>query len=233
MSTCPERELLCVYVDGELPEKYRTRLEAHIAGCEDCKRHLAQLQSVQQAMQKDAGSLSFTDHALDESFARLKTKQSYRRVILAPQKKNNPLHTLTYGLGAIAAAAVLAVILPLQLKQTSALPQVQIAEVKPQAHLLHEKGVSADNSATLAAFASYTGKTSEKPAVTVNLTGESLAALAMSAFTNGDIFKPDLSEKAITITINLETVPVIFPDDAHYWQQTGGTPVSFSTADYK
>ncbi|MCQ2981594.1 MAG: zf-HC2 domain-containing protein [Treponemataceae bacterium] len=223
MSTCPERELLCVYVDGELPEKYRVSLEKHIENCESCKRHLTQLQAIQTALQNDAGAMHFSDKALDESFTRLQTKQNYRRVALAP----SPRRTAGwYGLGAVAAAAILAVILPLQLRHNAALPVIPMADAVHQTKMLHEKGVAADNSATLAAFASYNRNTSEKSAVTVNLVKESLETLATI-----DIFRPELTDKAITITINLETVPGILPDDAQYWQQAGGTLVSFSAAD--
>jgi len=223
MSTCPERELLCVYVDGEMPEKYRISLEKHIETCESCKRHLAQLQSIQEALQKDAATMHFSDTALEESFARLQTKKNYRRVALAPEPRRT---AGWYGLGAVAAAAILAVVLPLQLRRNSSIPVIPMVESTPQTQMLHERGVSSDNTAALAAFASYNRKTSENSTVTVNLVKESLETLATI-----DIFRPELTDKAITITINLETVPGILPDDAQYWQQTGGTLVSFSAAD--
>jgi hypothetical protein len=33
---CPEKELLSVYLDGELPSPWKERMEAHLASCPDC-----------------------------------------------------------------------------------------------------------------------------------------------------------------------------------------------------
>ncbi len=227
MSTCPERELLCVYIDGELPEKYSEKLKAHIAECESCKRHLAQLQSIQAALQTDAQSKSFSDTALDESFTRLKTKQKYRNVALRSDRRvASSKPGSWFGLGALAAAAILALILPVKVQQQTSVSGIQLTQNSKTPVLIHERGIASDNSETLAAFASYNRNTSENPTVTVNLSQANLAALATLA--NVDIFRPVFSEKNITITINLETVPGILPEDATYWQKAGAVPVSFS-----
>ena len=37
---CPDRQLLSVYVDGELPSPWKEKMEAHIAGCPACAQRL-------------------------------------------------------------------------------------------------------------------------------------------------------------------------------------------------
>jgi len=37
---CPDRQLLSVYFDGELPSPWKEKMEAHIAGCPACGRRL-------------------------------------------------------------------------------------------------------------------------------------------------------------------------------------------------
>ena len=36
MSTCPEKELISVYIDGEMPEKFVKDYEQHLFNCSDC-----------------------------------------------------------------------------------------------------------------------------------------------------------------------------------------------------
>ena len=37
---CPDRQLLSVYFDGELPSPWKEKMESHIAGCLSCREHL-------------------------------------------------------------------------------------------------------------------------------------------------------------------------------------------------
>ena len=38
---CPERQMLSVYLDGELPSPWREKLETHLAGCQVCGEVIA------------------------------------------------------------------------------------------------------------------------------------------------------------------------------------------------
>ena len=40
MQGCPDRQLLSVYFDGELPSPWKEKMEAHIAACPACARRL-------------------------------------------------------------------------------------------------------------------------------------------------------------------------------------------------
>ena len=47
---CPERALLSPYVDGELDLRKAQRVEAHVAGCDSCRRRLRAYQRVSHAL---------------------------------------------------------------------------------------------------------------------------------------------------------------------------------------
>jgi len=38
--SCPDRQLLSVYFDGEMPSPWKEKMESHIAGCTQCARRL-------------------------------------------------------------------------------------------------------------------------------------------------------------------------------------------------
>ena len=40
MQVCPDRQLLSIYLDGELPSPWKEKMEAHIAGCGACAQRL-------------------------------------------------------------------------------------------------------------------------------------------------------------------------------------------------
>jgi hypothetical protein len=46
MSQCPDCQWLSVYFDGEMPSPWKEKMEAHIAGCPQCARHLEAYKSV-------------------------------------------------------------------------------------------------------------------------------------------------------------------------------------------
>ena len=46
MSTCPELDLLSVYLDKELPRQYEQKLEEHLSSCSECKMHFEKYQKI-------------------------------------------------------------------------------------------------------------------------------------------------------------------------------------------
>ena len=80
MSTCPELDLLSVYIDKELPRQYEQKLEEHLSTCSECKNQLNKMQFLHSTLQEDVCAISFSDSELDESFLRLKTKMNYKSV---------------------------------------------------------------------------------------------------------------------------------------------------------
>jgi len=51
---CPDRQLLSVYFDGELPSPWKEKMESHIAGCPQCARRLEAYRRVSRSSAEDA-----------------------------------------------------------------------------------------------------------------------------------------------------------------------------------
>ena len=118
MSFCPSKDIHSVYLDGELPENYKAEYELHIEHCEKCRRELEQLKALRGLFKADSAALNLDQHFMDESFQRLQIKMAYsKNVGKAPQK--SPFKVISYVASGVAAAAVLALILPFGVKNTN------------------------------------------------------------------------------------------------------------------
>ena len=119
MSFCPSKDIHSVYLDGELPENYKAEYELHISHCEKCRKELEQLKAVSALFKADSDSLNLDQHFMDESFQRLQIKMAYSRNIgKVPQK--SPFKVISYVASGVAAAAVLALVIPVGLKSNKA-----------------------------------------------------------------------------------------------------------------
>ena len=119
MSFCPTKDIHSVYLDGELPENYKAEYELHIEHCEKCRKELEQLKAVRSIFKADADSLNLDQHFMDESFQRLQIKMAYSKNIgKVPEK--SPFKIISYVASGVAAAAVLALVIPLGLKSNKA-----------------------------------------------------------------------------------------------------------------
>ena len=119
MSFCPSKDIHSVYLDGELPENYKAEYELHISHCEKCRKELEQLKAVSALFKADSDSLNLDQHFMDESFQRLQIKMAYsRNVGKVPQK--SPFKVISYVASGVAAAAVLALVIPVGLKSNKA-----------------------------------------------------------------------------------------------------------------
>ena len=117
MSFCPNKDIHSVYLDGELPENYKAEYELHISQCEKCRKELEQLKALHSMFKADSDSLSLDSKFMDESFQRLQIKMAYSRNIgKVPQK--SPFKIISYAASGVAAAAIMALILPLGFKSS-------------------------------------------------------------------------------------------------------------------
>jgi hypothetical protein len=108
---CPDRQILSVYHDRELPSPWKEKLEVHLAGCPECRAVLAKIEKFSAAMKEEpvyrTGSSSEEAgkrvwDALARSGGAL--RPSIRRDFLPRQKAWN--RSVTIPLPAVAAAAV-------------------------------------------------------------------------------------------------------------------------------
>ncbi|MBB5218673.1 hypothetical protein HNP77_001042 [Treponema rectale] len=126
MSTCPEKSIHSVYLDGELPQNYVTRYEAHVASCQECQKIQNALKKLRDFMQKDADLPAFSREDLDSSFNRLQVKLSYHKITGQSRPASGRFTALKYAATGIAAAAAVALVLPFAItKKTNTVTSVE------------------------------------------------------------------------------------------------------------
>ncbi len=111
MSTCPEKDLHSVYIDGEMPQEFIKEYESHLGSCKKCSEELGRMKQISEILRSDSKDLSFDQAFLDASFERLQTKMRY-----AKNTEISKGNVYKFSLGKVvtplaAAAAVLAVFL--------------------------------------------------------------------------------------------------------------------------
>ncbi|AEF82255.1 anti-sigma factor family protein [Leadbettera azotonutricia] len=47
---CPDRQILSLYADGELPSPWKEKMEVHLLSCEDCQSQMRNYQAVRSAL---------------------------------------------------------------------------------------------------------------------------------------------------------------------------------------
>ena len=115
MSTCPTKEIHSLYLDNELPQSHKEQYEAHIAACDSCKAQLEKLRAIRGVFQKDAEYVSPDQKFLDASYERLMLKMKYSKNtahVSAPRVSSKTWKIIA---PAAAAAAILALAIPLKL----------------------------------------------------------------------------------------------------------------------
>lgn len=136
MSTCPENDIHSIYLDGEMPEIYKAEYEKHLNSCEKCKAKLEQMKKTHEAFQFDSKSIELDREFLDASFERLQSRLRYSKVVSENKQTEStvmfpaPKKFLPF---AIAAAAVVAFVLPVGLRSrdTASVDNASFAQVQP------------------------------------------------------------------------------------------------------
>jgi anti-sigma factor RsiW len=128
---CPDRQLLSVYLDGELPSPWKEKLEAHLAFCAECASQLEQFRECSSRLQEDV--LDFVN-AKDRVFQNLSPALSVPRPILWRRSISLPLPA------AVAAAAIFVVAFIFALSRPF-VPQAAPASVMASVDSEMESGV--------------------------------------------------------------------------------------------
>lgn len=113
MYTCPTNEIHSLYLDNELPQNHKEQYETHIASCEKCKASLEKLRAIREVFAKDAAAITPDEKFMDASFDRLMLKMKYSKTAGRVYKPVNRAWKIA--IPAIAAAAVLALVIPIGL----------------------------------------------------------------------------------------------------------------------
>ncbi len=151
MSICPTKDIHSIYLDNELPLSYLKEYEEHIKNCPACTAQLNELKALKGILQDNSNSINFTKDELDKSYERLLTKMSYSKTKDASKKifdfddfKSSAKYILT----GIAAAAVVAFILPVRMNKSNAnenIASYQNFEPVPRTSVSNFSGFSQGN----------------------------------------------------------------------------------------
>ena len=219
MSFCPSKDIHSVYLDGELPENYKAEYELHISHCEKCRKELEQLKAVRAIFKADSDSLNLDSHFMDESFQRLQIKMAYsKNVGKLPQK--SPFKVISYVASGVAAAAVIALILPLGLKSNQVSESAAVASASTStisSPLIQSVASSSSVPITAVSTSGNTGNkvgydSGRSVVVSGNIQDVVLSSenkrKTVSTFAKNvsdvDVLRPDFQDEAISIKI---TVP--------------------------
>jgi hypothetical protein len=109
---CPDREILSVYLDGELPSPWKEKLESHLEGCARCRERLEAYRTVHRLVH-DGPAADVVEAAKERVRAGLEKRTGtgprlrYRSAGILRRRVTMPLPA------AVAAAAVFVVVLAL------------------------------------------------------------------------------------------------------------------------
>lgn len=114
MSTCPEKDIHSIYLDAELPAAYIKEYEEHIKNCPECTKKLAALQKVRAAFEQDGKAIEPTAQQVQKGFECLSAQLSYTKVVKDNALAFKPSSFLRPFAAGIAAALLVAFILPIR-----------------------------------------------------------------------------------------------------------------------
>ncbi len=214
MSFCPSKDIHSVYLDGELPENYKAEYELHISQCEKCRKELEQLKALHSLFQSDSSALNLDQHYMDESFQRLQIKMAYKKNVgKVPEK--SPFKIISYVASGVAAAAVLALVLPLGLKSNKVSSEASAIVATPLIQSVNSVSgvpITAVSTAANASGNNVAFDSGRSVVVSGNIQDVVLSSVNRrknpSVFvrnvSDAEVLKPDFQDEAISIKI---TVP--------------------------
>ncbi len=224
MSTCPEKDLHSVYLDGELPQKFIPEYEAHVNSCPKCREQLSRLRSLRSLLNSDELPPSVTQDFLDKSFERLQTKLRYSQTTSKTSDKNPKVFSSVFRWAVpFAAAAVFALIfIPLQLRSTDSNKTIQaIARTEATPKIQNEVVVDGNidklkvsqvfkQAAEEKAEDSTEKYSNQKVISATNLASTGKNGI-FTQLNSVDVFRPDFKKSAPTVRIevpDMHTIPM-------------------------
>lgn len=190
MSICPENDIHSVYLDGELNSPYKEQYLEHLQNCASCTEKLNKLKLVQGILREDSKNISLSDEQLAESYQKLSTLLKFRDV--TKKSTNSPLVFLNKVIPAMAAALIIAVVLPIRLI-SGGISQQDLSFVSQNTNipkLFTERGIIADD------------------AIAKNATSQLLVSDTNKNVLNFEnIFMPNIDQKSNNIKFVVNTLP--------------------------
>ncbi|MGL4982969.1 MAG: anti-sigma factor family protein [Treponemataceae bacterium] len=83
MSTCPNKELLSAYVDGEVSALWNTQIAEHSKECESCSNAIHKLTELKTIFANNSQEITFSPQESEDSFEKLQNHLRFRKNSLA------------------------------------------------------------------------------------------------------------------------------------------------------
>ena len=144
---CPDRQLLSVYVDGEMPSPWKEKMESHLAQCPGCREHLEHYRSLfalsdEAKLHEEALMQAAKDRVWLNLQARQRTGSRYR-VFAAADMWRRRVSVPLPAIGAVAAALVLVFLTVFWIQQPAVIPDMNLVaeETAPNIILASEEAL--------------------------------------------------------------------------------------------
>lgn len=83
-----DKDLVSVYIDGEMPDEFKSEFESHLSSCQNCSALYKKLLSQKALFSANKISFATDSVYLDQSFQRLQTRLSYSKNTGRHENKN-------------------------------------------------------------------------------------------------------------------------------------------------
>lgn len=213
MSFCLSKDIHSIYLDKELPENYKLEYEEHVKNCPECQKELNKLKLIHDALKSDSDSIKLDDDFLEKSYERLQIKMAYKNNVTKARRIGNV--NIKYGLTAVAAAALFALVIPVTLnsnKKNSVTTQPALASVSSVSQISNSTSAIAANNVSINSgrnvlVSGNMVDTVIRPEAGID-NGKTLVKKAKDV----EVLRPELEDETISIRISvpgLGEIPVV------------------------
>lgn len=205
MSTCPEKDIHSIYLDGELPEQFVKEYENHIASCKKCSQALEQLRKTHEIFVQDSKSLDLDSAFLDQSFERLQSRMKFRNVVRIAEPPKKRFTVSAFVPAAAAAAVVFAAMLPMSLRSKTQVEPEMVSVIQRQNITpISEKNVVVEGNLTQVSLGERDDRNFSSAARTsaiATATNASFNKQFGRSFTSVDVFRPEFREAGFKVPV--------------------------------
>lgn len=213
MSFCLSKDIHSIYLDKELPENYKLEYEEHVKNCPECQKELNKLKLIHDALKSDSDSIKLDDDFLEKSYERLQIKMSYKNNVTKARRTSNV--NIKYGLTAVAAAALFALVIPVTLnsnKKNSVTTQPALASVSSVSQISNSTSAIAANNVSINSGRNVLVSGNMLDTVIRPEAGIDNGKTLVKKAKDVEVLRPELEDETISIRISvpgLGEIPVV------------------------
>ena len=213
MSFCLSKDIHSIYLDKELPENYKLEYEEHVKNCPECQKELNKLKLIHDALKSDSDSIKLDDDFLEKSYERLQIKMAYRNNVTKARRTSNV--NIKYGLTAVAAAALFALVIPVTLnsnKKNSVTTQPALASVSSVSQISNSTSAIVANNVSINSGRNVLVSGNMLDTVIRPEAGIENGKTLVKKAKDVEVLRPELEDETISIRISvpgLGEIPVV------------------------